>query len=332
MPGNQLFKRFLKSLICKLFIIGHATEGESIVFLLCDGETVVYSCVVDSFTCEKEVVSEVILKKLNISHITDLFWTHPHDDHSAGITTLIEQYTPENIYIPDCLIKLPDDTQSISRDVLNEINKLNGYDRRCKNRQKVRVLGTGSLVHRGMLSVGAKKVYFEMITLAPSAGRLRSKVVKQTDQSGLNDLSIVLSIVIGDCVILLTGDIQNGMIAWVRDDLVDLVDEVPVPNILKIPHHGSKYSTEIFSLFEGDAEALEACKVDIGITTSKKSSSLPRAEAMKVYGARCGELYQVDPDSSKLSIWGVDIDIIAGKINGVNTETEFGAANFVPYV
>ena len=63
MPGNQLFKRFFNSLICKLFIIGHATEGESIVFLLCDGETVVYSCVVDSFTCEKEVVSEVILKK-----------------------------------------------------------------------------------------------------------------------------------------------------------------------------------------------------------------------------------------------------------------------------
>lgn len=48
--------------------------------------------------------------------------------------------------------------------------------------------------------------------------------------------------------------------------------EVPIPNILKIPHHGSKYSLGVTSLFE------EELSFDIAIITAKSSSELPKQE------------------------------------------------------
>ena len=49
MMNNPLFNQYYQELICKIFILGHPSQGESIVFVLYGDNQIIYSCVVDSF-------------------------------------------------------------------------------------------------------------------------------------------------------------------------------------------------------------------------------------------------------------------------------------------
>lgn len=320
MLDKKSVSRYYTSLVCKLFILGHSTQGESIVMLLCDGDSVIYSCVVDSFVAEDQIIPKVLLQGMGITRITDLFWTHPHDDHSNGIIELIDEFAPEHIYISSELHSLPSNIDTVSSRVLEKINQINGYDRRRNTQTKVVGVATNYLVHNELLKVKPPKesviqVPFYIYAVAPSSGKVRKHVIDRNYNS-LNDFSVVLSVLIGDCSILLTGDIQNRMIGYVYDDLCT---EIPVPNILKIPHHGSKDSTQIFKLFSGEYG------VDVGVTTAKKSSNLPRNEAMSIYKSKCDYLYAIDSESTECAVWGVEIDILQGAM------TELVSKAYLPY-
>lgn len=140
MINNPLFNQYYQQLTCKIFILGHPSQGESIVFVLYGDERIIYSCVVDSFVQNDRVVPKDLLYGLGVDKITDLFWTHPHDDHSNGLVELIETFTPQSIYIPIELQRLPENNRSLSASVLEHINKYKGYDRRCKNQPRVQGL------------------------------------------------------------------------------------------------------------------------------------------------------------------------------------------------
>ena len=132
MRNNLLFKQYYRELICKIFILGNPSQGESIIFILYGDQQIIYSCVVDSFVQNDRIAPKDLLYGLGIDKISDLFWTHPHDDHSNGLVELIETFTPQSIYIPIELQRLPENNRSLSAGVLDHINKYKGYDRRCK--------------------------------------------------------------------------------------------------------------------------------------------------------------------------------------------------------
>ena len=94
MRSNPLFDQYYQELICKVFILGHPSQGESIVFLLYGDNQIIYSCIIDSFVQHGKVITMDFLFSLGIDKINDLFWTHPHDDHSDGIIELIDTFTP----------------------------------------------------------------------------------------------------------------------------------------------------------------------------------------------------------------------------------------------
>ena len=176
-------------------------------------------------------------------------------------------------------------------------------------------IGTNYTIHSETLQVGSKFVPFTMFTIAPSSGRVRKKVIDDQFNS-LNDFSLVFSVNIGDFSILLTGDIQNRMIDAANEDLCQ---NIYTPNLLKIPHHGSNDSTSILNFFD------EEETIDFGITTAKKSSGLPRDEALKSYRSRCSHTYQIDPGAKQYAVWGIEVDIIAG------TVTDLSCESFVEY-
>ena len=124
MMNNPLFNQYYQQLICKIFILGHPSQGESIVFLLYGDNRIIYSCVVDSFVQNDRVVPKDLLFSLGIDKITDVFWTHPHDDHSNGLVELIETFTPQRIYIPVELQRLPNNNRSVSASVLTSIRDM----------------------------------------------------------------------------------------------------------------------------------------------------------------------------------------------------------------
>ena len=135
MRSNPLFDQYYQELICKVFILGHPSQGESIVLLLYGDNQIIYSCIIDSFVQHGKVITRDFLFSLGIDKINDLFWTHPHDDHSDGIIELIDTFTPQNIYVPAELQRMPDGDKSISANVLEYINGFNGYDRHNKKNQ-----------------------------------------------------------------------------------------------------------------------------------------------------------------------------------------------------
>lgn len=54
-------------------------------------------------------------------------------------------------------------------------------------------------------------------------------------------------------------------------------------------------------------------KYDICVTTAKSSSKLPNEEALEAYKLCTDYLYLIDPQSTELAVWGIDVDIIKGK-------------------
>ena len=304
MRSNDSFKRYYKELTCKLFVAGHVVQGESVVFVLYGDNEIIYSCVVDSFVSEDRIVPKDVLYSLGIRQITDLFWTHPHDDHSDGILDLVEEFEPESVYIPSELQRLPSDIKGVSANVLTELNKYKSYDRRFRYQPKIQGIGTNSTLYLETLHVGTYDIPFEVFTIAPCSGKVRKNAIEDRF-STLNDYSIVVSMNIGDFSVLLTGDVQNRMIAYANDDLYRAV---PTPNILKVPHHGSKDSLDVTALFS-DEQA-----VDIAITTAKLSSDLPRSEAIEHYSSHCKNVFRINPESRNNALWGVEVNILEATI------------------
>lgn len=315
MKKSDLSKAYYQKLRCRVFILGASDEGESILFIVYGDEKIIYSCITDSFKNRGTNVPDEIANMYGLNQVTDIFWTHPHDDHSDGLIELIEKYKPEYVYIPSDLQMLPDDFPTISKSVLEKINQYHSCDRRFSYQPCVEDIGGNHIILNKTLHVADKMIPFVITAVAPMIGRVRRDVITGNYEQ-LNDFSIVLSIVVGDFAMLLTGDIEDRMIRYV---LETSQAEVLSPNLLKIPHHGSKGSLEISSLF--DAEAL----IDVAVSTAKKSSRLPIKAALDNYNTYCDRVYSIRGDKNDVGIWGVEIDILKATI------TEIEIQNYMVY-
>lgn len=315
MKKSDIDKTFYSKLTCQIYILGASSEGESILFIVYGDEEVIYSCITDSFTINGINIPISIVEQCNLDHVTDIFWTHPHDDHSDGLIDLIEKYKPEHVYIPSNLQTLPDTLPEIPKSVLAKINQYQSCDGRFSYQPCVEDIGGNYIILEKELNVAGKKVPFEIYTIAPVIGKVRRDVISN-NFSKLNDFSITISIVVGDFSILLTGDIQDQMMHYV---LSDLHRRIIKPNLLKIPHHGSNGSLEIMSLFN------DQLKIDIAVSTAKRSSGLPRNKAMEFYSTHCERVYKISDSDDKIAVWGVEIDILEA------TVTELTLQNYIMY-
>lgn len=307
MKKDELFLNYYNKVLCRIYVLGNLCEGESIFFAIYGDDRVIYSCVTDSFLYQNQPAVKIILDDANINQIADLFWTHPHDDHSDGLIDIVEMFKPKRIFLPTELQNLPENAAKISRDVLDTLNSYRGYDKRCKNYQpKVQGIGANSIIKKEIIKVGTMRIPFSICAISPSLGKIRNKAIKH-DYNALNDYSIAVSIVVGDFSLLLTGDVQDQMLQYLPDELVE---EVPRPNIMKIPHHGSKYSLGIISLFEEPS-------FDIAITTAKSSSELPKEEVLNHYKKYSKHLYKINSGATDLAIWGVEVDILHATITRI---------------
>lgn len=313
MSANERYKIYCTSLTCKLCIIGQSDEGESIIFSLYGDGALIYSCVTDSFVKKDEIVAKEILKKLSIDRVDALFWTHPHDDHSNGILELIDTFKPRYVYVPAELHSIPDGT--VSKRILDKINEYRSCDKRFRYQPIVWPVSTNQNLHNQIISVNTTLVPFTIDAIAPSGIRARRCSVSNNYKT-LNDFSLVISINIGDLSILLTGDVQDSMLQFVKDE-IHL--DVPRPNILKIPHHGSSDSLSITEVFDNQINN-DQSNINASITTAKKSSRLPTDKAIEYYNSLSDHLYKIDSVAEEIALWTADIDIVQGIIKVITCE------------
>ena len=313
MRKSEISKTYYQKLVCRIYILGASSEGESILFIVYGDEQIIYSCITDSFKIDNVNIPITIAEQCGIEHITDIFWTHPHDDHSEGIIELIEKYKPEYVYIPADLQMLPKQTPELSRNVLEKINQYRSCNRRYTYQPCIVDVGGNYTILEKILNVANKKIPFSIYTVSPVIGKVRRDVISN-NFNNLNNFSIVVSIIIGDFSVLLTGDIQNQMIKYISNDLQR---EIITPNLLKIPHHGSKGSLDILSLFNDDMA------IDVSVSTAKKTSKLPYNESLNTFSSRCDRVYKISEGVKKIGIWGIEVDILKA------TVTELESQNYV---
>ena len=312
--GINNYNRYEK-LECKLYVLGGSKEGESIVFILLGDGKILYSCAVDSFLYKQQAAIVSIMDQERIKELSDVFWTHPHDDHSKGLLDIIDKFQPKNVYIPENLIDLPEGKPKVSCEVLEVINYYSGWDRRKKGyHPAIKAVSSNKVIISRNFLLKDFEVPFYIFALAPSSCGIRRDVIKN-DYHALNDYSIALMVVVGDFSIFLTGDIQDRMVEYVKEEIVS---EVYCPNILKIPHHGSKDSLALLSLYDEGV-------CDISVTTAKRTSDLPCEEALVEYKKYSKLLYKIDSGNSNMAMWGVSVDI------GNATITKLCHDNYVEY-
>lgn len=137
--------------------------------------------------------------------------THPDKDHIAGLADVLETYKVKNIMSPG----LPSDTNVYAR-LVSAVESEPGIQ--------------SYLARRGMRIHLGGGAYADVLYPDHDVSRLKAT----------NDASIVLRVVYGETSFMLTGD----MASLIEDELVR---SLPISqlrsDVLKVGHHGSKYST-----------------------------------------------------------------------------------------
>lgn len=148
------------------------------------------------------------LQSLGVKKIKYVVGTHPHEDHIGGLDDVISSFDIEHILIPDVIT-----TTRTFEDLLDAIEKKN-------------------------MSFEVPKIGDKL-----SLGNSTLEVIYTgTDTSDLNNTSIVLRMVYKDTSFLFTGDATDVSEKIILKSNLNIKSDV-----LKVGHHGSKYSsTEAF--------------------------------------------------------------------------------------
>lgn len=121
---NCCHKKFLiedfRNLKFRIFTIGYASEGESVLGVIDNGDRHLYSFVIDSFQINNNNNSTFNgtlekIKELKISSIDAFIWTHPDTDHSTDIQELFFDY----LFCGDLM---GDDVQFLDKNFLKNVS------------------------------------------------------------------------------------------------------------------------------------------------------------------------------------------------------------------
>lgn len=309
--NHSISLKYYSSLKCRIFVLGASSEGECIYFEIYDQNEIIYSCITDSFLVNQINVPLSFAKEHSITNVKDVFWSHPHDDHSLGLLEIIEEFKPENVYVPADLIELPAVITTGSSQVLKGVNELKGYDARRKYNCNVTEVSTNTIILEENLHVNDKIIPLAITAFAPVSGKTRKNVIN-ADYNHLNDYSISISVVVGDFSFMLTGDLQDRIVRFIKEEYQR---DLATPNLLKVPHHGSKDSLALLNLFE------DGFDIDVSVCTVKKSSGLPRKESIEVYSQNSTRLYLVDDNSFGSAVWGMEIDILNASMKEIEVQS-----------
>lgn len=226
------------------------------------------------------------LEKLKVKRINVLILTHPHQDHFGGLANILCNFRVDKIYTTEVSSKAK--MTLVERFHMYKYNYIIGKFNRINNYYKVESYKTTD----GMLKS------FEV-------GDIKFEFLGPIDQyENMNDDSLVFKMIYKNTSVLFTGDIEEKA----ELDLIEKYGDELKVDILKIPHHGSRTSSnEDFLKTVNPKYALISCEYDNSLWhPHQKTSSLLEELAIILYRTdEAGDItltldgYSVNSNSTK---------------------------------
>lgn len=190
------------------------------------------------------------LKKEGIKKLDIVVGTHPHEDHIGGLDRVIDEFEIGKVILPE-----------VSTNTRTYEDLLNSIDRKG--------LKVDGATEGQKLSLGGAE-----ISILGPVGK---------EYEDLNNSSVVLRLIYGKRSFLFTGD--AGMLA--EQDILDSGAELH-SDVLKVGHHGSKYST--------GKDFLEAIKPSYGVISVGKGNEYghPADKTIRRLEAAGVSIYRTD--------------------------------------
>ncbi|QQY80450.1 competence protein ComEC [Keratinibaculum paraultunense] len=195
------------------------------------------------------------LEKEGIFKLKGVFITHYDIDHCKSLPYLMDNMKIEKIYIGH---------EKLDNDLYEEIN----------NKAKEKNIPIILLKRGHKLKLDDNT---DMIVLGP-----HEQLLKTSETSNENDLSLILMLNYYDKNILFTGDIED------KGERTLINNATPKAYFLKVPHHGSKTSSSMEFL---DKVSPEAAFISVG---RNNMFGHPHEEVIKRYNNRNIQLYRTD--------------------------------------
>lgn len=214
-------------------------------------------------------------KQKGIDKFKYVVGTHPHEDHIGGMDDVINNFDVETVYIPDAIT-----TTKTFVDVLDAIEAKN-------------------------MTYKVPKIEEEF-----SLGEATVKVLYTgTDTKDLNNTSIILKLIFGKTSFLFTGDATEKSEEELLKSGLNIESD-----ILKVGHHGSKYSTTDEFLSKVNPKY---AIISVGAGNSYKH---PETETLEKFEKNNIEVHRTDlegtvivtSDGEKVDITSHDTDVNGG--------------------
>lgn len=231
-----------------VFVVGFPKEGESIVFVMQDGDIPVFTIVTDCYSYNGYNHTTKVLQDNGIKQIDAFVWTHPDQDHSIGIVDMLTTFDTgkqSKVFVPSTFnggqdYTVCDDAAKAIGFLMQEYNKDRLYNLHFVS------VNTGeqprSLYRINVIeSTTGHEINIALKFLAPNSALIERRDGMAKDFN-LNDLSLVYVWSLNGFNYLFTGDLINQSVQFIdADDLINT-------NFIKIPHHGSDSSAKLIKL------------------------------------------------------------------------------------
>lgn len=314
-----------------VYIVGYETAGESIIINLGDK----FFALIDCFKTAEHFKTLDILKEIGVDSLDLICWTHTDEDHTLGLSSIIEEYvdyektlfiTPEGFQPKDIFHKYESKFHKEYKEIFelaeknihlaNHHSANNGFSRTflykfSGSEVPLRIEIKGYTPLSFVVKEFSLKFVEEYFSLGEK-GRSRP-----------NYFSITLKITvthpdIAPISICLTSDLDNYIIK--RMKTADASECFGDNLIMKIPHHGSRNSSELINFVSS---------LGYAATTTYKNSRLPKDEILREYKQKKSLVSHTGVNTGKYGIIKYNITLKKHAINNINVE-HIGTADFVP--
>ena len=278
-----------ENLVLEIYTIGYKSMGESIVVKILVDNIVVYCFVIDCFEDGENKTLEIIGE----SKVDLICLTHPDFDHCKGLNKILQKANNETLLLYPASIFSKKYKREVKK-VVDKIALLNKMNNNNLNKPILKECQENMQILRRVYFTSEKggKYELEIETYSPLTQILGKReaeeyLEEETAELVHNQMSIMMTITLGNFKMLLTGDIENKTIKLLnREQYISNYDFFEgTIDYLKLPHHGSDGSLEMINLLE---------KVDTisqVVTTTYKKKELPRDSVINAYKRKTSEIY-----------------------------------------